>query len=411
MEQVSIEKRENRFVQDLLGPDDKLLIESIREFVDTEIIPVRREIEASTREDFKLFDEMQNKLLALGLQGGFLPEELSRGEPSLFYSLAGGYLALRPAVLAGNKAVLEHFAPNFLQEDEVYLGCFAVTEPTGGSDIENVNMAGQGIDTRAELSGGEWVINGAKIWPVNSGVANLYCVVCSTDLSLGDDGIALIYVEVPTQGFKFGKFEDKEGMRGSRTGDLHFEKVRVPEEWRASGAGRDAELLRDNLAFARIFSGGMAIGMAQGAFDEVLAFTTDRVAAGKPIRQHTICATILADIAIGIQVGRDAYVNAAYVLDRPETYGPGHSRYMLSRASLAKVFCCDAAVHATNRAMELMGSYGYVTDYHVEKYWRDSKLLQLWEGGAQLGRFDVNRGYYDFDQFHPNELYEHIQKQ
>jgi alkylation response protein AidB-like acyl-CoA dehydrogenase len=429
MEQVSIEKRENRFVQDLLGPDDKLLIESMRDFVDTEIMPLRREIEASTRTDFKLFDDMQQKLLALGLQGGFLPEEyggmgmssalttsllaeeLSRGEPSLFYSLAGGYLALRPAVLAENKAVLEHFAPSFLKEDEVYLGCFAVTEPTGGSDIENVNMAGQGIDTQAELSGGKWVIDGAKIWPVNSGVADAYCVVCSTDPSLGEDGIALIYVETPTQGFKFGKLEDKEGMRGSRTGDLHFKNVRVPEGWRASDAGRDAELLRDNLAFARIFSGGMAIGMAQGAFDEVMAFTTDRVAAGKPIRQHTICATILADIAIGIQVGRDAYVNAAYIFDRPETYGPGHSRYMLSRASAVKVFCCDAAIHATNRAMELMGSYGYVTDYHVEKYWRDSKLMQLWEGGAQLGRFDVNRGYYDFDQFHPNELYEHIQKQ
>jgi alkylation response protein AidB-like acyl-CoA dehydrogenase len=429
MEQVSMEKRENRFVQDLLGPDDKLLIESIREFVDTEIMPVRREIEASTREDFKLFDGMQHKLLALGLQGGFLPEEyggtgmasalttsllaeeLSRGEPSLFYSLAGGYLALRPAMLAGNKAVLEHFAPKFLQEDQVHLGCFAVTEPTGGSDIENVNMAGRGIDTRAELSGGEWVIDGTKIWPVNSGMAGVYCVVCSTDKSLGEDGIALIYVETPTQGFKFGKYEDKEGMRGSRTGDLYFEKVKVPEGWRASGAGRDAELLRDNMAFARLFSGAMAIGMAQGAFDEVMAFTTDRIAAGKPIRQHTICATILADIAIGIQVGRDAYVNAAYQFDRPDTYGPGHSRYMLSRASAAKVFCCDAAVHAGNRAMELMGSYGYVTDYHVEKYWRDSKLMQLWEGGAQLGRFDVNRGYYDFDQFHPNELYEHLQKQ
>jgi len=429
MEQVSIEKRENRFIQDLLGPDDKLLIESVREFVDTEVMPRRREIEASTRGDFKLFEEMQEKLLPLGLQGGFLPEEyggagmdsaltisllaeeMSRGEPSLFYSLAGGYLAIRPAVLAGNKVVLEHFAPGFLKEDEVFLGCFAVTEPSGGSDIENVNMAGQGIDTRAELKSGEWMIDGAKIWPVNSGIADVYCVLCSTDPSLGDDGIALIYVEAPAQGFRSGGFEDKEGMRGSRTGDFYLEKVRVPGEWRAAGPGRDAELLRNNLAFARIFAGGMAVGMAQGAFDEVLAFTSDRIAAGKPIRQHTICATILADIAIGIQVGRDAYVSAAYMFDRPETYGPGHSRYMLSRASVAKVFCCDAAVHAANRAMELMGSYGYVTDYHVEKYWRDSKLLQLWEGGAQLGRFDVNRGYYDFDQFRPNELYEHLQKQ
>jgi len=119
---------------------------------------------------------------------------------------------------------------------------------------------------------------------------------------------------------------------------------------------------------------------------------------------------MLADMAIGIQVGRDTYVNAAYMYDNPEIYGPTWSKFMLSRGSIAKMYCCDVAVMVTNKAMELMGSYGYVTDHNVEKYWRDVKIIQLWEGGAQLGRLDVVRGYYDYSQFYPNVLHGRVQQ-
>ncbi len=428
MEQVSIERKESRFIQDLLSPSDQLLVGSVREFMDQEVMPVRREMDASTRSDFKEFEAVQGKLLPLGLQGGFFPEEyggmgltsalttalvaeeMGRGDASLFYSLAGDILAMRPAVCAGNRAVLEHFAPRFLQEKEVYAGCFAASEPTGGSDVENLDLMGTGVKTAAALKNGAWTINGAKDWLVNCGTANAYCIVCRTDTSSGEEGIALVYMETPTDGFRFLGHEDKAGLRASRQGGFELENVRVPAEWRAAGAGRDAELLLDNLVFARIFNAALAIGIAQGAFDEVLAFTTDRIAAGKPIRQHTICATILAEMATSIQVGRDTYVNAAYIYDRPDVYGSCTSKHMLSRASMAKVFCCDAAVNATNRAMELMGSYGYVSDYHVEKYWRDAKQLQLQEGGMQLTRLDITRGYYDYDQFYRNELYERIRE-
>jgi len=426
MVQVSIERKENRFVQELLSPSDKLLINSVRDFVEGQIMPVRREMDASTRSDFKEFEAAQQKLLPLGLQGGFFPEEyggigltsalttaliaeeLGRGDASLFYCLAGNMLAMRPAVTAGNKAVLEHFAPRFVQEKEVYAGCFAVSEPAGGSDIENIDMMGTGVKTKAGLEKGAWVINGGKAWIANAGIANAYCFVCSTDTASGEEGIALLYLETPTDGFRFLGHEDKTGLRGSRQGGCELKNARVPAEWRAAGPGQDAELLMDNQIFARICNAALAIGMAQGTFDEVLAFTTDRIAAGKPIRQHTICATILAEIATNIQVGRDTYVNVAHIYDNPDVYGSRTSKHMLSRASMAKVFCCDAAVNATNRAMELMGSYGYVTDYHVEKYWRDVKQLQLQEGGMQLSRLDITRGYYDYDQFHRNELYEHI---
>ncbi len=427
MEPVSTEIKQNRFMQELVSPGDRLLIETIGKFVDREIMPIRREMEASTRGDFKLVEEVQKKLVDFGMQGPFMPpeyggwnltsalvtslvaEEFGRGEPSFFAAIGSGAWAMRPAVIAGNKAVLDEFAPRFLG-DEPYVACFAMTEPSGGCNIENLDMKGKGIQTRAVLDGDEWVINGAKVWPTNSGISDLYLVVCNTDPGLGDDGIAMIYVPVPTPGFTFGRFEEKVGFRCSREGDFSFDNVRVPKEWRAAGPGEDAVLLHDNLIFARLFSAGWAIGIAQGAFDEVLAFTSERSVAGKPIRQHTVAAGILADMAIGMQVGRDSYVNAAYMFDHPETYGPRVSKQMLSRSSLTKVFCADIAVMVTNKAMELMGSYGYAAEYNVEKYWRDNKIIQIWEGGGQLGRLDVARGYYDYDQFHENELYEKMQE-
>ncbi len=425
METISIEIKDNRFLKELLTEEDKMLITVIREFVDDVIIPARREMEQSSRTDFKLIENLQRRLLPLGLQGGMLPEEyggmnmtraviscllceeLGRGEASFIAATAAGAWAIRPAIFADNKEVLKEFAPKLLGDD-LYISCLAMTEASGGCDIENLDMHGLGIKTTARLDGNEWVINGAKVWPTNSGIANLYLVVCTTNPALGDEGIALIYVPVPTEGFSFGSFSDKAGFRCSREGDFYFDNVRVPKHYRAAGPGKDADLLHDMLIMGRLFSAGLATGVAQGAFDEVLKFTKDRLAAGKPIRQHTIAATMLADIAIGIQVGRDAYMSAAYMYDHPEIYGPRDSKQMLSRASIAKVFCADAAVAATNKAMELMGSYGYVTDYHVEKYWRDVKIIQLWEGGAQLGRLDVARGIYDYDQFHRNIIYDRL---
>jgi len=427
MEEVSIEILENRFMHELVSPGDRFLIGLIRDFIEQEIMPIRKEMEASTRGDFKLVEEVQRKLVGLGFQGAFLPpeyggwnltsaltycvilDEFGRSEPGCIATLGGGAWAFRPAVFGNNKTLMEDFSARFTGS-EPYVACFAMTEPSGGCNIENLDMKGKGIHTRAVLDGDEWVINGSKVWPTNSGVSDVYCVVCNTDPSLGDDGIALIYVPVPTPGFSFGRFEDKSGFRGSREGDFYFDNVRVPKEYRAAGPGKDAVLLHDNLVFARLFSAAWAVGIAQGAFNEVLAFTRDRKVAGKPIRQHTICANILADIAIGIQVGRDSYVNAAYMFDHPETYGLRTSKHMISRSTVAKVFCCDMAVKATNQAMELMGNYGYATDYNVEKYWRDNKIIQLWEGGAQLGRMDVARGYYDYNQFYENDLYQRMQE-
>jgi alkylation response protein AidB-like acyl-CoA dehydrogenase len=398
-------------LQELVSEEDRLVQQAVRAFVDTQIMPVRQQLDDDRQHI--LIDKICEKLKDMGFQRGIVPErygglpqrslvgtsvvmeEIARGDVGLAVSLGCTWWCTRPAVLVDNEAVLRKIAGVFCG-DELHRGCFAMTEPEAGCDVENPAEHGKRISTRATLDGDEWVLNGSKRFPSNAGVSAYYCVVCTTDPTLGDEGIALIYVPHPSEGLSFGKFENKAGMQADRNCDIFLDNVRVPKENRAAGPGEDAKLLHINLTIGRVGSAAMAVGAAQGAFEAVLEYTKNRVVAGKPIREHSICAGMLADMAIGIETARTYYLTAAHMFDHPETYGPLESPGHLSRGSIAKVYATEVAIMVTNKAMELMGSYGYMREYEVEKYWRDCKEIQLWEGGAQLGRFDVVRGYYGF---------------
>jgi len=406
---------DHQYLDVFLKDEDRMAKDMLRGFVDKEIMTMRQKIDDD--KDHSIISRILQRLTDIGIQKGAFPkeyggggansivsaaimhEELARGDSGIATSATVTTWAFLPAIIAGNKAVLDRFAPMFCGPD-LKLGCFAMTEPGGphgggGCDIENPTLHGKKIRTLARLEGNEWVINGTKAWASNSGVSDVYCVLCTTDPKAGEEGIALIYVPAPIKGLAFGKLENKAGMQGDKNCMMYLENVRVPKEFRAAGPGNDAQLMHNNVLLARILTGALAVGNAQGAFETVLKYTGERIVADRPIRQHSICAGILADMAIGIETARTYYLSAAYMYDHPETYGPPVSDFMLSRASIAKVYAADVAVMVTNKAMELMGSYGYVRDYDVEKYWRDCKIIQLWEGGAQLGRFDVCRGYYD----------------
>ncbi len=398
-------------LNDLVTEEERLMQQAVRGFVDGEIMPVRQQLDDDR--DHILIDGISEKLKNLGFQKSIVPErygglpqrsvvgtsilmeEIARGDVGLAVSLGCTGWFIMPATLANNEAVLRKVAAVFCG-DELRRGCFAMTEPDAGCDVENPALYGKKISTRAILDGDEWVLNGSKRFPSNAGISAYYCVVSTTDPNLGDEGIALIYVPHPSEGLSFGKFENKAGLQADRNCDIYLDNVRVPKENRAAGPGEDARLLHINLTIGRIASGALAVGAAQGAFETVLEYTGNRVVAGKPIREHSICAGMLADMAVGIETARTYYLTAAYMFDRPEAYGPPESSGHLSRGSIAKVYGTEVAIMVTNKAMELMGSYGYMREYDVEKYWRDCKEIQLWEGGAQLGRFDVVRGYYDF---------------
>lgn len=393
---------------------DRMIAQMIRQFVEKEIMPVRHLLDDDN--EHIIINDILRKLSDLGVfrvrgsgdedeQNGAGPslvtscivlEEMSRGDAGIGIVAGVNGWALAPASAARNKEVLELF-DSLGQSESPCLACFAMTEPAGGCDIENLpSLHGKTVKTRAALDGDEWVINGAKRFPSSAGVSCLYCVVCQTDPSKGEEGIALIYVPRETEGLSFGKFEKKAGMQSDRNADIYFDNVRVPKSYRAAGPGADTQFFKSNLTIGRVCSAASAVGCARGAFEEVLRYTGDRVAEGKPLREHSIAAGMLAEMATGIETARAHYLQVAHMLTHPDQFPPAYSEEMLCQASISKNYATEMAIMVTNKGMELMGSYGYIRDYHVEKYWRDVKEIQLWLGGAQLGRFDIARGYYPY---------------
>jgi alkylation response protein AidB-like acyl-CoA dehydrogenase len=250
--------------------------------------------------------------------------------------------------------------------------------------------------TSARLDGNEWVINGTKRWPSEAGVAEVYLIVCTTDPEhQSDEGIALIYVPAATPGLSFGKPENKMGMRYTDVNaDIYLDEVRVPKEYRAAGPGEDCRLLRHVLSWGRLVSAPNAVGNAQAVFEIVVDYTGNRFYGGKQVREHSMQASIIADMAIAIESARAYYLMVSSMFDNRKIYGDHASDSMIAKASAAKVYAADVTVKVCNMAMELMGSYGYSKDFHVEKYLRDSKIIQLWAGGSHAARLDVARGYY-----------------
>jgi len=396
-------------VEELVTEQYKMTRALARQIAENEIFPVRQQID-DDRDHTKVIEPLFKKILIdLGLQRilvaesapamvdfcGFA-EEIARADSGIAVALGCTTWCVAPLQNKPyNRPDLLKELTQVFQEDKVHFGCFAMTEPEGGCDIENPRMQGHRIHTRARLDRDEWVINGAKQWPTNSGISSLYLTVCTTDPNLGDEGVALIYVPYPIDGMSFSRFENKAGMQADRNCTIYYDNVRVPKRYRAAGPGDDAKLLHQNLTLGSIGSAAMSVGTAQNILEIVTDYATNRVVAGKPIKEHSVNACTLADMVIGTETARTYILNVAYMLDRPETYGPRWSPGMLSRARIAKVWAADVSIMVANKAMEMMASYGYTRDANVEKHWRDNKIMQLWLGGAQLGRLDIARHFCD----------------
>lgn len=394
----------------LLTEEQNAIRDTVRTFVEREIIPKREQLE----QDYAAVEEIHRKLVALGIQRsgypeeyggdggipmvtlGIVCEELARGDAGV--SLTAGInsgLILQPAVVAANKAVLDRFAPAFCSEELNY-ACLSMTDATGGADTENPLLRGRGITTRAALDGDEWVISGNKSWPTHGGIASVYLTVCTTDPTLSDDGVALIYVPSDAPGLSFGKPERKMGFRTSVNASVFYDGVRVPKEHRVAGPGHDAHFYHAIAAGTQWHSCTMALGIAQAAFDIALDYTETRMSNGRPVRTWSLAAGILADMAVKLEIMRGSIFNLAVMLDNPEAYGPPFSKQMVSKASIVRSFSSDACVWICNKAMELLGSNGLSPEYGLEKCLRDGKVTQLWLGGQQIAKYHVVNGYYDY---------------
>ena len=219
--------------------------------------------------------------------------------------------------------------------------------------------------------------------------------ICTTDPKAGKEGIAIIYVPKDTPGLTFGKPEKKMIYKTSINASVHYDNVRVPKEYRLAGPGMDANMYDMLLAGPGWHMAIMTLGAAERAFEIVLDYTGTRMGGFKPVRQHSIVAGILADMAIGIDMMKASVYNLSYMLDHLDVYGPPWSPEFMSKAAATRVFAGDTAVEIVNKGAELLGSMAISEDFPYEKCLRDVKLCQLGVGGQQIGRYKVARGYYD----------------
>jgi alkylation response protein AidB-like acyl-CoA dehydrogenase len=392
----------------------------IRNWGEDKYIPVRQHIDEDWKEHKLVKPLMKEVLVDLGLSKAFWPaevggtdipnvaiftviasEELGRLDSGFAVAVAiGAGWPMLPIILRPhrNMELCQEFGQRFCG-DELYTCCCAMTELQGGSDVENIEfMHGKTIKTSARLEGNEWVINGHKIWPSSSD-ANLYGVACSTNPGSSDEqDFAFIYVPADTPGITISTPYQKAGMAADYNGDVWLDDVRVPKRYRAHGPGEDAKYFREIMVYGAACSAAFALGPMKNTYEIIKQWSSERIVAGKLLKEHSINAAVLAEIAINIEASSAMLYTVARQIDCPDIYGllPWDTA-MLARARAVSLFVSDAAVHTTGRAMELMGSYGYSRQYDLEKHWRDVKMTTLWMGSRQLDLIEVARYWYDIE--------------
>ena len=303
-------------------------------------------------------------------------EELSKACGGIALALAGTALGAMPILLSASDEQKRRWLPDVAAGKR--LAAFALTEPDAGSD------AG-GIRTTAIRDHGDYVLNGTKQWITNGGEAELYTVLALTNPSKGPRGASMFVVEKGTPGFTFGKKEDKLGIRASATRELHFADCRVPA---ANLIGREGTGF---IAAMRTFDasrpgvGAQALGIAQGALDLAVAYACERRQFGSPISAFQGLRFSLAQMATEIEAARALIYATARHIDRQPKERP--TMY----SAMAKLFASDVAVRVTVDALQVFGGYGYMRDYPIEKYLRDAKITQIYEGTNQIQREEISK--------------------
>ncbi len=255
------------------------------------------------------------------------------------------------------------------------LGAFALTEPEAGTDA-----AGQ--QTKAVLDGDEWVINGSKIFITNAGEADIYVVFAMTDKAQGTRGISAFIVEKGTPGFEFGLPEKKMGIRGSSTRELIFIDCRIPRENLLGREGKGFGVAMGTLDGGRIGIAAQALGLAEGALDKAVAYVKERKQFGRPIAKFQNTQFQLADMKCEIEATRWMVYHAAATKDAGQPY--------TVEAALAKLKAANVASDVTRRAVQLLGGYGYIQEYDVERMMRDAKITEIYEGTSEVQRMVIS---------------------
>jgi alkylation response protein AidB-like acyl-CoA dehydrogenase len=301
-------------------------------------------------------------------------EEVARVCASSSLIPAVNKLGSLPLILGGSKEQKERWLPQLAKGSGF---SYCLSESEAGSDAS-------ALKTKAERSGENWVINGSKKWISNAGVSEFYTVIAQTDPSKGSKGITAFIVEKSDAGVSFGAPEKKMGFRGSPTREVYFDNVTIGDDRRISEVGAGFALAMDTLDHTRITIAAQALGIAQGALDVAAKYSHERKQFGKEIFDFQGVQFMLADMAMNIEAARQLTYAAAARSERGDT-----DLKFFSAAS--KTFASDVAMKVTQDAVQVLGGYGYVSDYPVERMMRDAKLTQIYEGTNQIQRIVMAR--------------------
>lgn len=303
-------------------------------------------------------------------------EELSKACGGIALAFAGTALGVLPILIAGNEEQKRRYLPEVAAGKK--LCAFAITEPQAGSD------AG-GIRTTALRNGDHYVLNGTKLWITNGGEAEIYTVVALTNPSKGPRGASVLVVEKGTPGFSFGKKEDKMGIRASATRELVFQDCRVPVENLLGKEGTGFITAMKTFDASRPGVGAQAVGIAQGALDLAVKYAMERKQFGHPVSSFQGLRFLLAEMAMKVEAARALVYAVARHIDSNSKWRP--TMY----SAMAKCFASDVAMEVTTNAVQVFGGYGYMRDYPIEKYMRDAKITQIYEGTNQIQREEIGK--------------------
>lgn len=359
----------------------------VRDFAETEIAPFVEQMEMG-----EFPRAILKKMGALGLMGIPVPEQyggagmdftsyiLAIHELSKVSAVVGVVLSVHtsvgtnPILYFGNEEQKQRYVPRLASGE--YLGAFCLTEPGAGSDAAS-------LKTRAVRDGDDYVLDGSKVFITNGGEADVYIVFAVTNAEAGTRGISAFIVERDTLGLLIGKDEKKMGLHGSRTVELTFEAMRVPVQNLLGQEGEGFTIALSNLDVGRIGIAAQSLGIAEAALQAATTYAKERVQFGKPISQQQGVGFKLADMATNAEAAKLLVYNAASLRASGKPCG--------KEASMAKLFASQTAMQNAIDAVQIFGGYGYTKDYPVERYFRDAKVTQIYEGTSEIQRIVIGK--------------------
>jgi butyryl-CoA dehydrogenase len=378
-----------------LTDDQRLIRDTVRQFMEAEVRPVIREYD---REGKFPADQMRG-LGALGCCGMLVPEEWGgAGLDTLSYILMLEEVARVDAALAvalsvtnsvaaaplwkhGSEAQKKQYLAR-LAKGEI-LGAFCLTEPQVGSDTA-------ALQTRATRQGNAYRLNGTKSWVTNGGLAGVYIVFAKTDPAAGSRGVTAFLVAPDFAGFRVSRYEDKMGLRTSHTAEVTFTDCEVPEENRLGAEGQGLKIALEALDGGRVGIAAQAVGIAQGALEAATRYAKERRAFGKTIGEFQAIQWMLADMQTEIEAARSLMWHAAWIRDQ-EIVRPGGASKLGPYASRAKLYASEMVNRVVYKAVQIHGSVGYSRETDVERMYRDARVISIYEGTSEIQRMIIAR--------------------